>query len=78
MTLTLMARGLRSVTCTTMSKGTTFKFLPPYSLELNCTETLWRLSKQRWMALTRRTKEEMEQAVDHVLVNFGGEFKMKF
>jgi len=54
------------------------KFLPPHSLELNRIETLWWLMKHRWMALTRRTKEELEQAVDHVLANFGGQFKMEF
>jgi hypothetical protein len=30
------------------------------------------------MALARRTKAELEQAVDHILTNFGAEFKMKF
>jgi hypothetical protein len=26
----------------------------------------------------RRSKEELEQAVDHVFANFGGKFKMDF
>jgi transposase len=59
-------------------KGITLKFLPPYSPELNRIEKLWWLMKHRWMALTRRTKEELEQAVDYILTNFGAEFKMKF
>jgi transposase len=59
-------------------KGITLKFLPPYSLELNRIEKLWWLMKHRWMALTRRTRAELEQAVDHILTNFGAEFKMKF
>jgi transposase len=59
-------------------KGVTLKFLPPYSPELNRIAKLWWLMKYRWMALTRRTKEELEQAVDHILTNFGAEFKMKF
>jgi hypothetical protein len=59
-------------------KAIRLKFLPPYSPELNRIETLWRLIKHRWMALTWRTKEEMEQAVDHVLANFGDQFKMEF
>jgi hypothetical protein len=29
-------------------------------------------------ALTRRTKAELVQAVDHVLANFGSQFKMEF
>jgi hypothetical protein len=32
--------------------------------------------KHRWIALTRRTKEDLEQPVDHVLANIGGQFKM--
>jgi hypothetical protein len=59
-------------------KGITFKFLPPYSTELNRIEKLWWLMKHRWMALTRHTKAELVQAVDYVLANFGAEFKMKF
>ena len=58
--------------------GTRLKFLPPYSPEHNRIETLWRLMKHRWIALTRRTKEAVEQAVDHVLDNFGGQFKVDF
>ena len=34
--------------------------------------------KHRWLALKRRSKEELEQAVDHVFANFGGLFKMEF
>lgn len=34
--------------------------------------------KHRWMALKRRTKEELEQTVEHILTNFGGLFKMAF
>jgi transposase len=34
--------------------------LPPYSPELKRIEKLWWLMKHRWMALTRRTKEELE------------------
>jgi transposase len=59
-------------------KGITLKFLPPYSPELIRIEKLWWLMKHRWMALTRRTKEELEQAVDRVLASFSDEFKMKF
>lgn len=59
-------------------KGITLKFLPPYSPELNRIEKLWWLMKHRWMALKRRTKEELEQTVEHILTNFGGLFKMAF
>jgi len=53
------------------------KFLPPYSPELNRIEALWRLMKHRWMTLTRSTKAALEQAVDNVLANFGGQHKME-
>lgn len=54
------------------------KFLPPHHPERHRIETLWRLMKPRGMALKRRTKEALEQAVDHVLSNFGGQFKVDF
>ena len=54
------------------------KFLPPYSPEINRIEKLWWLMKHRWMALTRRTKVELEQTVNHILTNFGSQFKMAF
>lgn len=59
-------------------QGVTLKFLPPYSPELNRIEVMWRLMKHRWLALKRRSKEELEQAVDHVFANFGTQFKMDF
>lgn len=59
-------------------QGVTLKFLPPYSPELNRIEVMWRLMKHRWLALKRRSKEELEQAVDHVFANFGTKFKMDF
>jgi len=59
-------------------KGIPLTFLPPYSPELNRIETLWWLMKHRWMALTRRTKVELEQTVNHLLAHFGSQFKMAF
>jgi hypothetical protein len=59
-------------------KGITLKFLPPCSPELNRIEIMWRLMKHRWMALARRTKEELKQDVDHVIARFGGQFTMDF
>jgi hypothetical protein len=57
-------------------KGIRLKFLPPHSPEINRIETLWRLMKHRWMALTWRTKEQLGRAVNHVFANFGGQFKI--
>jgi hypothetical protein len=34
--------------------------------------------KHRWMTLTRRTKVELEHTVNHILTNFGSQFKMAF
>ncbi len=59
-------------------KGITLKFLPLYSPELNRIEKLWWLMKHRWMALTRRTKIELEHTVNHILTNFGSQFQMAF
>ena len=59
-------------------QGVVFKFLPPYSPELNRIEVLWRLMKHHWLALKRRTEAELEQAIDHVFENFGTQFKMDF
>ena len=52
--------------------------LPPYSPELNRIETMWRLMKHRWMEVKRRTKEELERAVEQVFEHFGSQFKMDF
>ena len=56
----------------------TLKFLHPYSPEINRIEAMWRLMKHRWLALKRRSKEKLEQAVDHAFAKFGGKFKMVF
>lgn len=59
-------------------QGVQFKFLPPYCPELNRIETMWRLMKHRWLALKRRTEEELERAIEHVFENFGRQFRMEF
>jgi hypothetical protein len=46
--------------------------------ELNRIEVMWRLMRHHWLALKRRSKEELEQAVAHVFANFGTQFKMEF
>lgn len=59
-------------------QGVRFEFLSAYSPELNRIETMWRLMKHRWMEVKRRTKEELERAVEHVFKHFGSQFKMEF
>ena len=59
-------------------QGVKFEFLSPYSPELNRIETMWRLMKHRWLEVKRRTKEELERAVDHVFAHFGSQFRMEF
>ncbi len=34
--------------------------------------------KHRWLEVKRRTKEELERAIDHVFEHFGSQFKMEF
>ncbi|WP_439112890.1 transposase [Hydrogenophaga sp.] len=63
---------------TAAKAGVTLKFLPPESPALNRIEVMWRLIKPRWLALRRRSKEELEQAVAPVFANFGRKFKMAF
>ncbi len=58
--------------------GVRLEFLSAYSPELNRIETMWRLMKHRWMEVKRRTKEELERAVEHVFKHFGSQFKMEF
>ena len=48
-------------------QGIKFEFLSPYSPELNRIEVLWRLMKHRWLAVKRRTVEELERSVEHGL-----------
>jgi transposase len=57
-----------------------FEFIhtPKHGPELHRIEKLWWLMKRRWMALTRRTKVELEQTVNHILTHFGSQFKMAF
>jgi transposase len=51
--------------------------LAPYSPELNRIEKLWWLmSTAGWRS--RRTKVELEHTVNHILTNFGSQFKMAF
>lgn len=53
-----------------VKENITLNFLSPYSPELNSFEKLWWLMKHCWIALTRRTIEELEQVVNHILANF--------
>lgn len=59
-------------------QGVKFAFLSPYSPELNRIEVMWRMMKHRWLAVKRRTEEELERAVEHVFEHFGGQFRMEF
>ena len=59
-------------------QGVKFEFLSPYSPELNRIEVMWRLMKHRWLAVKRRTEEELERSVEHVFEHFGSQFKMEF
>jgi hypothetical protein len=51
-------------------QGVKFEFLSPYSPELNRIETMWRLMKHCWMEVKRRTKGELERAVENMLNTF--------
>lgn len=72
------AAAIRPALALLEKEGVKFEFLSPYSPKLNRIETMWRLMKHRWLAVKRRTKEALEQAIDHVFAHFGSQFKMEF
>jgi transposase len=72
------AAAIRPALALLEKEGVKFEFLSPYSPELNRIETMWRLMKHRWPAVKRRSKEELEQAIDHVFWHFGSQFRMEF
>jgi transposase len=72
------AKAIQPALALLKQQGVRFEFLPAYSPELNRIETMWRLMKHRWMEVKRRTKEELERAVEQVFEHFGSQFKMDF
>ena len=59
-------------------RGVTLYFLPTYSPELNRIETLWRMMKHRWLDACYRTKEKLEQDIQHIFDNFGRLYTLNF
>lgn len=59
-------------------RGVTLYFLPTYSPELNRIETLWRMMKHRWLDACHRTKEKLEQDIQHISDNFGRLYTLNF
>ncbi len=55
-----------------------FIFTPPYSPELNRIERLWHKMKYTWMTAKRRTKKELEEAVDAIINGFGEKYQFDF
>jgi transposase len=59
-------------------KGLTLYFLPPYSPELNRIEILWRKIKYEWLPFRKHSREELEQAMDHIESRFGSDYELTF
>jgi transposase len=59
-------------------KNIAFKFLPPYSPELNRIEKFWYTVKHRWMEVKCRTFRELQEDLCHIFDNFGAKFKFAF
>lgn len=72
------AHAIQDALALLQKQGVRFELLSPYSPELNRMEVMWRLMKHRWLAVKRRTEEELERAVEHVFEHFGRQFKMQF
>lgn len=54
-------------------------FLPEYSPHLNPIEILWRMMKYQWIPYEKiDSQEELNQAIDHIICNFGEEYKIDF
>ncbi len=60
------------------NKNVDFHFLPPYSPELNRIERLWHKMKYTWMTAKRRTKKELEEAIDDMCDGFGEKYIFSF
>ena len=59
-------------------KGLTLYFLPPYSLELNRIEILWRKVKYEWMAFKTRDSKTLETDLDEIFTKFGEHYQLTF
>lgn len=60
-------------------KNLFLQFIPAYSPELNYIEILWRMMKHYWIEFEKYTSmEELEQAIIHVLQNYGKEYTINF
>jgi len=59
--------------------GLLIRFLPTYSPELNLIEILWRKIKYEWMPFSAyQSLKHLNQALEHILKNFGSEYKIQF
>jgi transposase len=60
-------------------KGLDIFYLPKYSPELNCIETLWRFIKYEWIELDAyKSWTHLVNYVENVLQNFGDKYKIIF
>ncbi len=61
------------------SKGLHLFYLPTYSPQLNFIEILWRKIKYEWLKPSDySSKEQLLNAIFHILKKFGSEFQIKF
>jgi hypothetical protein len=62
-----------------MAQGVCLHYLPPYSLELNLIEILWRKIKYEWLPLSAyKNYASLKECVLSVLNNFGGKYTITF
>jgi len=53
-------------------------YLPPYSLELNLIEILWKHVKYHWRAFTSWTRDTLVQEAKTLLNGFGKTFHLRY
>ncbi len=68
-----------SLTLRWMTEFKTFLvYLPPYSLELNMIEILWRHAKYHWLEFPTWSKDTFHAKVSELLNGFGAKFRISF
>ena len=62
-----------------VKQGLILKYLPPYALELNLIEILWRFMKYSWLPFSAYTSFQcFIEAIEEILTHFGTEYTIAF
>jgi transposase len=73
------SKAFKSKTAGWALKGLKILNIPPYSPELNRIEILWKKMKYEWLDFSDYFSfKTLEKAVEHILVNIGGKYRINF